>query len=196
MAPCSYDEKNLLALVAEGDEMAFRQLFLHWHPLLAGYIFRITESREMTEEIVQDVFLKIWMIRETLTSVENFKHFLLVVGRNKTFDALKKQLREKRRHRAWQAELQPEGQPAENELDLLRLSLIDHAIESLPPRQKEVFLLSRNDRLTYKEIAGRLEISPESVKTHIRLASISLSRFVRQNLGNTALLVAGILEIF
>jgi RNA polymerase sigma-70 factor (ECF subfamily) len=50
-----YTEKELLLQVAEGDEKAFRQLYLQWHQLLAGYVFRITESRELTEEIVQDV---------------------------------------------------------------------------------------------------------------------------------------------
>ena len=54
-----YDEKGLLQWVAEGDEVAFGKLFHRWQPFLASHIFRVTESKTITEEIVQDVFLKI-----------------------------------------------------------------------------------------------------------------------------------------
>ena len=90
----TYTDKELLRQVAEGDETAFKHLYLQWHQLLAGYVFRITESRVLTEEIVQDVFMNIWRVRETLAEINNFKHFLLVVSRNRAFDVLKKQLKE------------------------------------------------------------------------------------------------------
>jgi len=99
-----HNERDLLLQVSEGNEIAFRQLFLHWHQLLAGYILRITESRELTEEIVQDVFLKIWMTRETLSEINNFKHYLLVVSRNQAFDVLKKQLKEQQHKKKYEKE--------------------------------------------------------------------------------------------
>ncbi len=71
----TYPEKKLLLQVAEGDETAFIQLYLQQHQLLASYVFRITESRELTEEIMQDVFMNIWRVRETLAGINNFKHF-------------------------------------------------------------------------------------------------------------------------
>jgi len=191
-----YDERALLARVAEGDESAFCQLFRHWHQLLAGYIFRITESRESTEEIVQDVFMKIWTIRETMTEINNFKHFLLVVSRNKAFDVMKKQLREKALRRGWEKENVPEPLVIDNEEELIMHSLIEQAIESLPPRRKEVFQLSRNERLKYKEIAARLDISQESVKTHIRLAIHSIGAFIRSHPAEFALVATTLLKIF
>lgn len=195
-APPPYDERALLAKVAAGDQEAFRHLFKHWHQLLAGYVFRITESRELTEEIVQDVFMKIWTVRETMTGINNFKHFLLVVSRNKAFDVLKKQLRQQALHRAWEKESKPELLIADNDAETFRLSLIEQAIESLPPRRKEVFLLSRGERLSYQEIAMRLCISRESVKTHLKLASISISGFIRSNIVEVAVLAACLPNIF
>lgn len=178
----AYNEKELLLQVAQGDENAFSQLFLHWHQLLAGYIYRITESKELTEEIVQDVFLKIWMIRETLAEINEFKHFLLVVSRNQAFDVLKRQLKEKKLKQIWKKENKPESFLSGDDAEILHDSIIDQAIDSLPPRRKEVYLLSRHHRLTYYEIAERLSISRESVKTHLKLASESISHFIRSHL--------------
>ena len=188
----AYNEKELLLQVAEGNQSAFRQLFLHWNQLLAGYVLRITESREMTEEIVQDVFMKIWMTRETLPAVNNFKHFLLVVSRNRAFDALKKQLKEKERKRIWEEENKPELHIADHEPERSGVSLIDQAIDNLPPRRKEVYLLSRHERLSYKEIAARLGISKESVKTHLKLASDSITSFIRSHLSEIAALLVSV----
>lgn len=194
----TYNEKELLLKVAEGDEAAFRQLFLHWHQLLAGYILRITESRELTEEIVQDVFMNIWMVRETMPEINNFKHFLLVVSRNQAFDVLKKQLKEQELKRAWEKENKPQPWLAStnNDAETSRLSLIEQAIDNLPPRRKEVYLLSRHERLTYQEVADRLGISRESVKTHLKLATRSISTFIRSHLPEFIVFAASLFKIF
>lgn len=189
-----YNEKELLLQVAAGDETAFRMLFQHWHQLLAGYVFRITELREVTEEIVQDVFLKIWMTRETLGAIENFKHYLLVVSRNQCFDVLKKQLKQEQQKREWEREHKLKAVQEEPAPDFS--SLIDEAIDSLPARRKEVYLLSRHERLTYQEVADRLGISKESVKTHLKLASDSISAYIRSRLTSLILFLISLFKIF
>lgn len=191
-----YNEKELLSLVAEGDENAFRQLFRHWNQVLAGYILRITESRELTEEIVQDAFMKIWMVRETLAEIDNFKQFLLVVSRNQAFDALRKQLRERDRKRLWEEENKSALYIVDNELLITGLSLIDRAVDQLPPRRKEVYLLSRHARLSYHEIAAQLGISRESVKTHLKLASQSITSYIRAHQAEIGILLVGLSKFF
>jgi len=175
-----YDEKALLLLCAGGDENAFKALFLQWYQLLAGYLFRITESKELTEDVVQETFLKVWMARESLSGVHHFKSYLLTVSRNHAFDVMKRRLKEQTLHRAWQREttVAADGE----DTDMYRASLIDAAIDSLPPRRKEVYLLSRHERLTYHEIADRLGISRESVKTHLQLATSGISSFIKDHL--------------
>jgi RNA polymerase sigma-70 factor (ECF subfamily) len=195
-APCPYDEKYLLAKIAEGDESAFRELFLHWSQQLAGYIYAITESTEGTEEIVQDVFMKIWTIRDTLTGINNFKHFLWVIGRNKAFDAMRKRVREKALRHAWEQERALDLPDIDDSDEMLRDALIERAIESLPSRRKEVFLLSRDGHLTYREIASILNISQSSVKTHVRLASSKIHEFVRSNWAALTLLAISLPKIF
>lgn len=180
--------------MSRGDEHAFTQLFLQWHQLLAGYVFRITESRELTEEIVQDVFTKIWVVRETMTGINNFKHFLLVVSRNQAFDALKKQLRSKELRSAWEKEQQSEMTTIFGDQEKIQSSVIDMAIDSLPARRKQVYLLSRHQRLSYNEIAAQLGISKESVKTHLKLATGSITEFIRSHLGELSVLLISFLK--
>jgi len=180
--------------VAGGDQYAFRELYLYWHQVLAGYIFRITESKSLTEEIVQDAFLKIWMARETLAEIDNFKHFLLVVSRNQAFDVLKKQLKEQENRKAWEKSHSDQPYSGQTESEPLSSSLIDAAIDQLSPRRKEVWLLSRHERLRYKEIAERLGISPESVKTHLKLASEAITRFIRAHLPSLIVIYGMVLK--
>jgi RNA polymerase sigma factor (sigma-70 family) len=174
-----YDESALLLQCAGGDENAFKALFLQWYQLLAGYLFRITESKELTEDLVQEVFLKVWMA------------YLLAVSRNHAFDVMKKRLKEQMLRRAWERDTSI-GAEADEDTNMYRAALIEAAIDSLPPRRKEVYLLSRHERLTYHEIADRLGISRESVKTHIELATSGISRFIKDHLLESLALI----EIF
>lgn len=192
----AYDEKTLLQQCAAGDQAAFRVLFLHWHQLLAGYLYRITESKELTEDLVQDVFLKVWLARESLPEVRNFKGYLLVVSRNQAYDTLKKRLKEELNRRTWAGEqLHESGSDPEDPQQQLT-SLLDQAIDSLPPRRKEVYLLSRHERLTYHEIAEKLGISRESVKTHLELATKNISTYMQTHLSDGIVLLAIFFKIF
>lgn len=92
MVQAQYDIQHpkLLKQIAAGDEHAFRVLYDHWQPKLSSFIFGITKSKEITDEIVQDAFLKIWMSRETLAEINNFKAYLFLICKNQSINALKK----------------------------------------------------------------------------------------------------------
>ena len=175
-----YDEKALLQQVAEGDEVAFGKLFHRWQPFLASHIFRVTESKPIAEEIVQDVFLKIWESRETLSGIVNFRGYLLVISKNMAINALQKIAREARNLEKYAKESRPGQEEADPKTALY--SLIDEAIDQLSPRQKEVYLLHRHQRMTYLQIAGHLGIGKESVKTHLELAVRHISKYVKGKL--------------
>lgn len=147
---------------------------------------RITKSKQLTEEIVQDIFLKIWMARETLAEIENFKAYLFIISRNHSLNVLRKIAKEQERHRTWEKNNQPEP---DNQLDNLPLSLVDEAIEKLPARQRETYLLHRHHRLTYQEIAVQLGISKETVKTHLKLAAGFITKYVCSRLTLFAIFV-------
>jgi len=146
---------------------------------LAIHVYRLTESAELTEEIVQDVFLKIWMSREALAEVQRFSAYLFVVSKNHTLNALRKIARERVQQRTWAQESRPESEPDEQQG--YYYSLIDKAIQQLPDRQQQVYLLSRHERLRHREIAERMGISSETVKKYMQLAIASISDYVRDN---------------
>lgn len=186
--PSLHNEKAVLLQVAQGDEQAFRLLFGAYHQPLALHVYRLTESAELTEEIVQDVFLKIWMSREALAQVQQFSAYLFVVSKNHALNALRAIARERVRQRAWAQETQ-EAVPAEDKQGYY-YSLIDKAIQQLPPQQQKVYLLSRHERLKHREIALRMGISPETVKKYMQLAIASISDYVRDNTDVFLLLAA------
>lgn len=177
-----YNEKELLQRTAEGDEAAFAQLYKHWQPAVSAFIFRISRSKEVTAEIVQDVFLKIWMTRETLAAVNNFKSYLFIISRNHAINAFKKHLRENKELNAWLL-IKEQGERSDApDIRFSANSLIDEAIDKLSPRQKEIYLMHRHERLSYKEIAQKLGIGRESVKTHLQLAVKAITAFLKAHM--------------
>jgi RNA polymerase sigma-70 factor (family 1) len=186
----SYDESTLLQQVAEGNEKAFRRLVEQYADLLGAHIYRVTHSREATEEIVQDIFLKIWMTRESLAQVRNFRTYLYVISRNQALNALRSILREKKHQSLYEQSLtagETEDEVKEKEA---QISYLDQAIAQLPPQQQKAWLLSRRERMKYADIAREMNVSTETVKKHIQLASLSIMKYLESHLG---ILLIGIL---
>jgi RNA polymerase sigma-70 factor (family 1) len=175
--------------VAAGDQVAFSELYTVWEPHLSSFIFRITRSKELTAEVVQDIFLKIWMSRETLSEIYNFKSFLFAIGRNQAINTFRKAMRELKHSQDLEKALKNNSNKENDENDLIQLSLVDEAIDHLPPRQKEIYLLHRHKKLTYHQIAEKLGIGKESVKTHLKIAVKSISKFIRTRIEVTLLFI-------
>jgi len=175
------NEAELLALVAKGDERAFTELFDAYYRQLGEYVYKLTESIEVTEEIVQDVFIKIWLKRETLPELDNFSYYLFILSKNQTLNHLRKKANDKVRQLEWLKQFEEEAyMPDDTPVIEEYRSLIDDAIEKLPPQQKKVYKMSREERLKHEEIAKILDISPETVKKHIKLAL----RFIKNELSS------------
>jgi len=179
----SKNESEILQQVAAGNEGAFRELYHRWQPPLASFVFKITKSKELTAEIVQDVFLRIWLQRDVLATVDNFKSYLFVACRNQALNTLKKNLRELARLEAWQSQqsesTSTQWQPIATNEQEEGAALIDHAIDNLSPRQREIYLLYYHQRRSYMEIAEQIGVGRETVKTHLQLAVRSVSKFLK-----------------
>ena len=184
-------EKILLQSVAEGDENAFGELFKTHYNQLGDFILRLTESEQLAQEIVQDVFLKIWINRSSLAEINCFKAYLMVVARNHSFNSLKQIAREKSRQKEWVNNVL---RLASNDIDEADTTdtgnLIDEAVNLLPPQQKRVYTLSRTEGMRQEEIAKQLNISLETVKKHMVLALRFLKNHLRTNMGLSILFIA------
>jgi RNA polymerase sigma-70 factor (ECF subfamily) len=181
-------DTEILKDIAAGSSKAFRALYARWEPTLSSFIFQVTRSKVITSEIVQDVFLKVWMTRESLIDVKDFKAYLFVISKNRAINVLKKSLADLERMKKYASEIQF-NQQLEDDNVQFPFSLIDQAIDQLSPRQKEIFLLHRHERYSYREISEKLGIGKESVKTHLSLAIKSIKNHIENKIALIILLI-------
>jgi len=173
----SSDEKKLLLLVAGGDEQAFRMLIFEYSGLIFKFIYQHLEDKPLAEEIVQDIFVKLWLTRENLAHIESFRSFLLVVSRNHVFNAIKKMVREKNREWEWQQEIRQPDEEDVHQRERL-LILIEEAVELLPPQQQKVWILCRRKGLKYEQAALEMQVSKDAVKKYLQYANISIRKYI------------------
>jgi len=192
-----YDEKILLSRVAQGDEAAFSILFYSYHNKLGAYILRITASFPLTEEIVQDVFLTIWQNRACLGEINRLEPYLFVIARNRAFNCLKQMARENTRRREWASFKRDEPEMA----DALEAadgygSLIDKAVDKLPPQQKKVYLLHNQEGMGYPAIAHQLGLSATTVKKHMSLALRHIREYIHSHMDPVSVIFFLLLHSF
>ncbi len=176
-------ESEILQQVAVGDESAFRALFdEHWQNIY-GVAYMLTKSVPMAEDMVQDIFLKIWMKKEQLPSIENFRNYLFIVARNHIFNELKKRSTDILFTDQLLDYFNDNKETPEKKLLQKEAShLIQQAIDRLPQQQKMVYRLSREEGLSRNEIAERLDLSPNTVRNHLAKAL----EMIRQSLQRDA----------
>lgn len=173
-----YNEQQLIWLISQGDEHAFAKLFDHYRNKIYSVALKLTHSTSVAEEIVEDVFLKIWVRRSTLNEIENFNAYLFIIARNETYRILKQIAKN------YQIVLLTENLEAvaiDNSEDILIgkecASLLQKAIQALPHQQKKVYQLIKEQELKRAEVAEILQIHPETVKFHLAQAMKNIRTF-------------------
>jgi RNA polymerase sigma-70 factor (family 1) len=163
------NETTLLQQIAEGDEVAFRKLFDHHKSRTYNYLLRITKSKEIAEEIVLDVFLKLWIGRDLILEIKNVEGFLHKVALNKALDFFRLAARQKKLQILIDKEILG-GNVISADHSLLEnecADIINKALASLSPQRRLILDLSRNDGMTHDEIAAHLNLSRNTVKNTI-----------------------------
>ena len=181
------NEKALLTQIVQGNETAFRIVFDHYRDALYSFALKVVQHEVIAEEIVQDVFVKIWMNRQGLSAIRNFADFLFIITRNHTLNSLRRLAKEKKLTIAATGQLPMEAISAEATIlqrDYDRV--LQQAIDRLPPQQKLVFTLSRLQGLSREEIAAQLNISAGTVKAHMKQAIRSIRSYFKDH--NNAIL--------
>lgn len=178
-----HDDAVLLRQVASGDESAFNTLFERYRNKLYHYMLGVTKSPEISEEIVMDVFVKLWVGRELLSDIRQLDRFLHKVAYHKAVDFLRAASRQARLQQAYIARIDPEPEkPADALLiDAETRQLLLDAIRQLPPQRKLIYQLSREEGLTHEQIAEALNLSRSTVKNSIVSATKSISAYLRKN---------------
>lgn len=184
-----YDEKDLLPRTADGDEAAFRMLYDRYRKRIYALGVFITQSESLAQELVQDVFLKVWEKRQQLRDIVYFNAWLRTVARNTAINYLRAQAVE----RLGLAHLPPDEVAVcntENDVaDREYARLLEAAVNLLPPQQKKVFILHRREGLPHEEVASHLHISVYTSKKYMKLALRSIRLFLGHRIDNAHLLV-------
>lgn len=161
----------LFKKIKHGDEEAFEELFDKYYEPLVRFVWGYVRSEAIAEEIVQELFMKVWKSSASLTIQSSVKSYLYSAGRNMSLNYLKHQ----EIKYEWENEKKAlhEDQPKVSQLDnslhnKMMLEKVEEAIQSLPERRRLIFILSRHQDMTYKEIADFLDISENTVDTQIR----------------------------
>ena len=162
---------HIINLVAQGDQKAFSELFQLFSSKVYIFAFRLTHSKPLAEDVLQEVFLKIWENRIALKEVDYFPSYLYAIARNHSFNVLKRIALELKA-KTYLADHQATADLQTEETVIYRdqQHILNRLIDQLPPQQKLVYSLCHGEGLKYEEAAQRLKLSRLTVKTHMQHA--------------------------
>ncbi|MBS0031103.1 RNA polymerase sigma factor [Chitinophaga sp. 22321] len=172
------EDRLLFSKIAVGDETAFRLLYHRYNAVLSGSVKKLLKTDAAAEEVLQEVFLKIWLVRHTLADIENPGGWMYTLAANYSLSALRKHAREKHRQDDISEDV-PDNEDLSSGIYARELQeLIKHAVEKLPASRREVFMMNTRDGKSRKEIATALDISENTVKNQL----VTARKFIREYL--------------
>lgn len=177
----SEQEKDIVLELREGNEHAFEKIYHLYSPRLYGKLVKLVKSDSHAQEILQDVFLKLWEYKKSIDPEKSFRSFLFKIAENKVYDFFRKAARDKTLELELIASCSAnfniieEYTPAEENLIILQ-----KAIEMLPPQRQQVFRLCKLEGKSYKEVSELLGISVSTISDHI----VKGTKFIRDYFDN------------
>ncbi len=171
----------------EEDHLAYKELFTAFYSNLFHFAFSFIQNKQLAEEIVSDVFIKIWQKRKELEKIKNLKVYLYIAVRNTAFNYLEKQKRTATTNIDQFTEefrsiyFNPEQLMITAEM----VALIRKAIDNLPTRCKLIFKLVKEDNLRYKEVATILSISEKTVENQLAIALRKIAAAISFDISRT-----------
>ncbi len=166
------NQSALLSAISNGDEEAFTVLYeLHWEKLFI-YVMNVIKDEEETADIIQELFLNLWLSREKANVIQNIQAYLFIAARNAALQRLAARQKKDVLLQSLQIDLNSSSQTAPDKILFGKelAEIIDQAVSRLPKKMREVFVLSRERDLTHREIADLLSISDKTVKKQVGYA--------------------------
>ncbi|SHK85611.1 RNA polymerase sigma-70 factor, ECF subfamily [Chitinophaga jiangningensis] len=172
-------ETELIAQMQCGDMAAFDAIYHTYFQAVYGNILRLTHDAAATDDIIQEVFIRLWEKKDSLDVARPLGNWLFVVSYNRSMNYL----RDRQREKLAPEQLATSVTAAENEWQITeaQLQLIEEAIGQLPPQRKRVFTLCKIQGKTYAEAAETLNISRYTVKEHITKANDFIREYARMH---------------
>ena len=165
--------RELLQQIAAGDQTAFRLIYSGLYRRLYQFALSLVKTRESAEEIVEDVFVRIWQQRDKITAIQNLQVYLYTATKNSSLNYLSRQAKASITEPFDHIHVEL-GEPSQTPEQILITAEIQRkiqkAVEALPPRCKMIFKLVREDGLRYREISEILNISVNTIDVQMAIA--------------------------
>lgn len=176
------------------DQLAYKELFISFYPPLIQFVTGIIKSRMSAEEVVSDLFLKIWEKRKTLEEIQNLRVYCFVAARHLSINQLEKQ---KRQHVVDIEDyknhlINPAPDPEECMISAEMLRRIQAVVEELPPRCKLSFKLIKEFGFKYREAAEILQVSEKTIENQLSIALKKISGSIQFDIRRSIPVIAGL----
>ncbi len=161
-------DEQLMIRMSNDDNLALELLFKKYYPQLVRFAYEIVKSKDQAEDMVQEVFVKIWHKRASITITSQVKSYLFVAVKNHCFNQLKLNERKYWMDEGMENDIRISTNESPSRIDAKQLEQnIQSAIDALPPRCGLIFKMSRFEEKTYKEIADILDLSVKTVENQM-----------------------------
>jgi RNA polymerase sigma-70 factor (family 1) len=177
--------QSLKEKIAGGDEKAFRVLFDHFSARLTSFAYAMLKANDAATEVVDEVFVQIWKKRRQITTIQNLRVYLYTATKNISLNYISRKAKEQlvEPFDYINIQLNDTESPEQKMITSEVLKKIRSAIDELPPRCKMIFKLVREDGLKYREVAGILNISVNTVDAQMVIAVKKISEKLRTDFG-------------
>lgn len=173
------NEKDLVKLLIDGNEVAFKKLYSLYSNRLLAYLFKLLKSEDTACEVLQDVFIKVWHNRQHIDAEQSFRSYLFRIAENLVYDFFRKVARDKKLQEVLIRSACKDYSPIEEGLCMKEKShLLQEAIDALPPKRREVFQLVKIEEYSYEEVSLMLHVSTSTINDHI----VKATKFIREYL--------------
>ncbi|ATP59048.1 RNA polymerase sigma-70 factor [Pedobacter ginsengisoli] len=177
-------DQELRTKLVFGDEYAFAEFYERYSAGILGFVKKFVHSADLSEDLTQEIFIKIWQCRSKLADVQSLKAYLYIVARNHTLNSLKKAFRSEVAMSEVVNSFVEERNCTEDELlSKEYYDYLHNALAQLSPRSREIFKLCREQGKSYDEVATALGISRNAVKNHMVASMKILRTAVEKDLG-------------
>lgn len=166
----SSDIHQNIKLWLQHDEKAFEEVFAYYYPRLYRYAFRYLKNEFWAEELSMEVLARVWEKKTAITDYETFENYIFTAARNHLINHWHRKIDKMLSLETLQEEVVgSQSNISSSDPILFREmeAVYNNTLSELPPQRRLIFLLHRNERLSYKEIASKLNISPKTVENHI-----------------------------
>ncbi len=183
-------EQNLLLLQLRAGQMAaFNKLYTMYSPRLYVHLLKFLKSPELVEEVLQEVFVRVWQNRESIVPEKGFNSFLYTIAHNLAINMIKKINRDRAlQMEVWASSISYYLHTEENLLDKERMAIMNQAIATLTPKRREILLFCKVEGKSYKEVAELLGISVSTVSNQLVNALQDIRNFIVKNYSQEYLL--------